>query len=65
MHYLDEAMDERLERLERENEQLRADKQKLLDALGPYAMASWIHHSVHEVGRATYQKLRESMTWTK
>lgn len=58
----DEAMDEKLDRLERENEQLRADKQELLDALGPYAMASWIHPSVHEFGRATFDKHKEIMT---
>lgn len=42
--------------------QLRADKQELFDALSPYASASWIHHSVHTFGRATFEKHKERMT---
>lgn len=93
MNALDESMDEKLERLERENEQLRQEltkilfdsvsvlksmqleneqlraenakhketEQELMDALGPYAMESWIHPSVHANAVAVHAKHFESM----
>lgn len=66
---ISDALEDKLERLERENEQLRAEnakhketEQELMDALGPYALASWIHPSVHANAVAVHRKHFESMT---
>ena len=61
MTSIDELMEDKLDRLERENAQLRADKQELIDALGPYARASWIHASVHANTVAVYDKYFQEM----
>jgi len=108
MNALDESMDEKLERLERENEQLRqertkilfdsvsmlqsvqlenkqlhnrilemqsllltainelatshADKQELMDALGPLVTGAWVPLQTLQFAKATYDKHYESMT---
>jgi len=94
MNDLDEAMDDKLERLERENEQLRqeltkilfdsvsmlqsvqlenkalrgenevlrADKQELMDALGPFVTGAWVPLQTLQFAKATYDKHYESMT---
>jgi len=62
MNALDEAMDEKLDRLESENEVLRADKQELMDALGPFVTGAWVPLQTLQFAKATYDKHYESMT---
>lgn len=83
MNALDEEMDEKLDRLERENEQLgkrilemqsllltamnelaasHADKQELMDALGPLVTGAWVPLQTLQFSKATYDKHYESMT---
>jgi len=91
---LDEAMDEKLDRLERENEQLRrertkilsdalsviqsiqlsrnivrreneqlhADKQELMDALGPFVTGAWVPLQTLQFAKKVHDKHYESMT---
>lgn len=63
MNDLDEAMDEKLERLERENDQLRAGKQELIAALLPFITRAWITLQVMRFAREVFNKHKESMTY--
>lgn len=51
-----------IDRLERENEQLRTDKQELMDALGPFVTGAWVPLQTLQFAKATYDKHYESMT---
>lgn len=69
MNAIDEAMDEKLERLERENEQLRTEnakhketEQELMDALGPFVTGTWEPLQTLQFAKRVHDKHYESMT---